>query len=798
MKQHTIRTVYAVHHSHTDIGYTDLQEHVIDLQVDYIRSALGLMEQEANRDFRWNCETLYCVEAFFRTATEAEQRRFLELAADGRLGISANYLNFTDLLDCGVYARRLGEWRDRFARAGVTLRTAMCADINGISMGQRDAMLDNGVEFLYTNIHCHHGMYPLHQNQNAYFWENAAGKRLLVWNGEHYNLGNVLGLRPNHTPNFMTLDRLGSTPAPADDVEALARNLDSYLTECEENGYPYDFIPASVSGVFSDNAPPEPLILQTIQAYNERYGDTVRVRMVSLQELYAAIAPKLQGAPVLHGDLNDWWANGVGSTPYTVKHYLAARHNLELACRLDPDLPREAPDLLREAEDNLLLYAEHTWGHSASITNPYESMVLDLDIRKNGYASRAHEAAARLLGRIARQEGDILRYYATDGTIRVHNPSRRAGVMVVEFYVETMPANLPAAVIRTGDGRVLPCQVSPHPRGRRISFADTFTPGEVKQYTYNKAEAPEERLNTRQCYVGAERVRDIVNDYDPVTYRLPYGFENRFFRLAYQVGRGLCSLYDKRTGRELMPHQGLGLFTPVYERTAVRPGVTDVYEERRLLGRNIRGRHARQYPAVLEEVRCEERGPVFTQLRLCCRMEGTLHCDLVLKLYEDLPRIDVRLELGKTLSTDIESVYMALTPDLPDHTLWLRKGGREAMRPGVDQLPGTNMEYTMSDDGLAWLGGEGGLLLAAHDTPLFSFGPLEHHPIRLCENAPADNRRPVFSWLMNNTWETNFKLDLSGFGEYRYTLALIDETDPERAMDALHELRFDPVVRIVG
>lgn len=24
MKQHAIRTVYAVHHSHTDIGYTDL------------------------------------------------------------------------------------------------------------------------------------------------------------------------------------------------------------------------------------------------------------------------------------------------------------------------------------------------------------------------------------------------------------------------------------------------------------------------------------------------------------------------------------------------------------------------------------------------------------------------------------------------------------------------------------------------------------------------------------------------------------------------------------------------------
>lgn len=798
MKPHAIRTVYVVHHSHTDIGYTDLQEHVIALQVDYIRSALRLMQDDANADFRWNCETLYCVEEFFRTATPEEQEQFLALAAEGRLGLSANYLNFTDLLDCGIFGRRLAAWRERFAQAGITLNTAMCADINGLSMGQRDAMLDNGIEFLYTNIHCHHGMYPLYQNQNAYFWENAAGRRMLVWNGEHYNLGNVLGLRPNHIPNFMTQDRLGNGPAPQDDVEALAQNLDNYLTECEENGYPYDFILASVSGVFSDNAPPEPLILQTIQGYNQKYGETVQVRMVSLQELYAAIAPKLQGAPVYRGDLNDWWANGVGSTPYAVKHYLGARHSYELARRLDPQLEAHDPDLTREAEDSLLLYAEHTWGHSASITNPYESMVLDLDSRKNGYASRAHEASARMLGRIARDQGDILRYYATDGAIRVQNPTDCTGPMAVEFYVETLPAGLPDAIVRTEDGRELRCQVSPHPRGRRISFVDTFASGEVKRYTYHKKAAEEQRLNTRHCYVGAERIRDIVNDFDPVTYRLPYEFENPFFRLEYQVGKGLCRLYDKRSGRDLLPQEGVPFFTPVYECTPVRPGVTDVYEERRLLGRNIRGQHAKQYPAVLEEVVCEERGPVFTILRLRGSMPGSVHCDVVLKLYEELPRIDLRLELGKTLSTDIESVYLPLTLDLPDHELWLRKGGREAMRPGVDQLPGTNMEYSMSDDGLAWVGESGSVLLAAHDTPLYYFGRLKHHPIRLCQRLPEDNHRPVWSWLMNNTWETNFKLDLSGFAEYRYTLWLTDDTDPEQAMNTLHERQFDPVVRIIG
>ena len=51
---HSIQTVYVVHHSHTDIGYTDLQERVVQAQINYARSALQLMELPENDGFRWN------------------------------------------------------------------------------------------------------------------------------------------------------------------------------------------------------------------------------------------------------------------------------------------------------------------------------------------------------------------------------------------------------------------------------------------------------------------------------------------------------------------------------------------------------------------------------------------------------------------------------------------------------------------------------------------------------------------------------------------------------------------------
>lgn len=495
--------------------------------MNYIHTVLELLSHPENQNFRWNCETWFCVEKFLEEATPQEAQALFEHMKAGRVGFSATYLNFCDLVDSQVLHRRLGEACGLLRARGFQPKTAMCADINGISMGQRDALLDNGIEFLYTNIHCHHGMYPLYQNQTAYWWEAAGGRRLLVWNGEHYNLGNVLGLTPDRHTNGMTANFFGDVPTPESDVEALHQSVESYLTLCEENGYPYDFILASVSGLFHDNAPPNLEILHLIEAYNQRYPQGVQLRMVSLQELYSAIREPLADSPVYRGDLTDWWANGVGSTPYAVKHYREAQRRYALARRLEPPAGGEEPGPL------------------------------------------------------------------------------------------------------------------PRRRGQ---------PGAL-----------------RRAHLGP-----LLHHHQPLRYH------------GAQPGR---------------PQEQLRLQGP-------------------------RGR----LPAA---------GP------------------------------DRRGEGGY--------------PPLLQH-----------------QLPGTCMEYSMSDDGLAYVCPQGSALIASYDVPLFYFGEMAHHPIRLCDNREENNRRPVYSWVMNNTWETNFKMDLSGFGEYRYTLWLSGETDPQRAMEELRERCFEPWPLITG
>jgi hypothetical protein len=81
---------------------------------------------------------------------------------------------------------------------------------------------------------------------------------------------------------------------------------------------------------------------------------------------------------------------------------------------------------------------------------------------------------------------------------------------------------------------------------------------------------------------------------------MPYEVENKFFRICYKPGDGITSFVDKRTGTE-MAGTAIPFFTPVYQRTPLHQEVPfSSYEERRALGRNIRGKHAETHIGKLK------------------------------------------------------------------------------------------------------------------------------------------------------------------------------------------------------
>lgn len=790
-----IKDIYIVHHSHTDIGYTDLQERVVYNHIDYIRSAINIIKSgyennTNNKNFKWNCETYFCVEKFLEDATSDEKTDFFKLVKKGNIGISGTYLNFNDLVDKTVLNKRTKEMVSIFANENIKIKAAMNADINGISMGARDVFIDNGIEFLFTNIHTHHGMYPLYHNQTPYYWENEQGKKLLVFSGEHYNLGNALGLLYNKNINFMTQTYFGKQDDSASHMDLLKHNVDVCIKQYKEDDYPYSFLVTSVSGVFSDNAPPNTNILRTVESFNEAYGNEIKMHMVTIEELYSLIKNEIKDAPTYKGDLNDWWANGVGSTPYAVKHYKEAQRMYHLCERLNKKANAAKENFTRMAEDNLLLYAEHTWGHSSTITNPYDTMVQNLDIRNTSYASKAHESSAKNLNRITHKLGDKLRYYNTDGKIKAINTSSNASKMPVEFYVETISLS-GMKITNAQTGEELASQLSSHPRGVLISFIDYFNANEEKEYIYKEQPGHDKTLNMGIAYVGAERIKDIVNQFDD-TYKLNYGIENDFIKITYEIGKGVTSFYNKIENIEMLKEGYAKFFTPIYENTKIRE---DIYDERRILGRNIRGLHAKRYQAELVDIKIIESGNVFTSIELMYKLEGTYHSSVIIKLYNDLPKLDFKYKLAKTLSEDIESIFMPLTLNLNDNELFIDKGDT-IMRPGIDQIPGTCMEYYTLDNGIVYSGKDTDILINCKDVPLIYMGEMKHHPIVLCDNKPYNNKRDLYSWVMNNTWETNFKMDLSGFTEYCYSLDIIKKSDIINSFETLKDNSFGVITFI--
>ena len=82
--------------------------------------------------------------------------------------------------------------------------------------------------------------------------------------------------------------------------------------------------------------------------------------------------------------------------------------------------------------------------------------------------------------------------------------------------------------------------------------------------------------------------------------------------------------------------------------------------------------------------------------------------------------------------------------------------------------------------------------------PFRYMGEMESHPILLCDRQEKNNHRPVYSWIMNNTWETNFKMDLSGFSEFRYGVEIVDNGSVKEGMERLSDNDKGVVTFICG
>ena len=797
--------IFLIHHSHTDIGYTERQEKLMNYHKDFIVQAINILDDihsgklEDCRGFKWQCENQWQIENFYANATAEQIEKFEKYVKTGEIGLSGNYLNMTELVDKEVLLSRTMKAKKYGEKIGIRIKSGMSADINGYSWGYPDILSESGIENLFCALHPHHGMFPLYKKHQPFYWQGPNKGKVLVWVGEHYHLGNELFFCPHGGCSYLIYDDVREeldrgfrtsdlNETKKKELEFARKRILRYVDNLEKENYPYDFVPIMVSGVISDNAPPNADIAKRAGELNQIFDGRIAIRMATLDEFFDKVRNSGISIPTYEGDFTDWWADGVGSTANTVKLFREAQRKYDLCKKLDPENKVGNAELMENAAENIMLYAEHTWGYSSSISEPWDSLVACLEKKKDAYAINANIAVSKNLDLILSKMGEVSIDAHKNQRYKIINPHpfRYKGIakLYVEYweYFDGNPLDTNARIEAYDEktGERLLCQGHRISRAHEVEVAVDLAPGEEKTVKLKQNHENESTIKNH-ALIGAEGVKDIVTDKEYL--ETPFLIETDYFKMEFSREKGIAYILDKKTGKYITDREASeGAFSGIYEFTPMKDG--NPCEVRRQMGRNRSSIATQRSISKLADISIVESGDVYVTAKLSYELAGTKFYFVYLKIYKVAPIIEARVCLHKESAWEPENLYVAL-PFVSDETkeTYVDKTGC-IMRPGIDQLPGTCQSFYLIQNGMVRTGKDMDVLVCIKDAPLICFGKREAAPVKLCDGKNVElNNAAAYSWILNNFWETNFKADLGGFYEFIYTIVTDKFESPRQALE---------------
>ncbi|WP_239619287.1 hypothetical protein [Cohnella mopanensis] len=772
-------TLFIIQHSHIDIGYTERQEVITEYHKQFLEQAVEMalspaqQTRDINSKFKFMCEGFWAVEQYLSKTGSVGKARLVEALRDGSIELSATYLHMTELLDEG-HMRDLLKPATVFAReTGVPLHSAMSCDVNGFSWGMADALFDSGVKYLSTNINTHHGGCPFGKPNVPFYWESPKGKQILVWNGLAYHKANLLGLIPGYNPvgdpmvpGLDFSDSFGYVDIQ--DISYAEKTLYSLVDGLRNIGYEFSFLPIMGSGLYTDNSPPTDSYCDLIKEWNDKHGDKILIRTANLSEFFQHLEKEAPNIPVYSGDWNDWWTDGVISTPLETTLFRNAQRMKRIAERLDPEGKFVSEEEWKHVTEALVLYAEHTWGHSASLSKAGDFRVQQLHMRKMKYAIDSDEFACKALDKVLAGKGQGDFTARRPFSYRVINPSIEAKTSLAYLpldYWETPIFKQGFRIVDEQSREYAFEQVNHSLRGQELCIQLVMEPLEEREL-WIEFSGPVPQTGVLSATVkNAER------------------FENNLIRVEWDEKRGVHTLIHKPSGASILKDGNDGLGSPLYQlfeggnrQNAAGFG----YSARTIPNDEI-------YHGQLKRISNIVSNCHFETWAFEYEVRGTHSYLAEFKFYRALSRFDVSIKMNKENTLDPDGVYVAF-PFQTEQGVWHLEKAGAIIRPGMDRLPGTCVDYFSVQGGAALVGNQVGVLLSILDAPMVHIGKL-----RLWDfTEHIEPTGTLYSWLTNNKWETNFKASCGGYYEFRYTIDVSQEyQDSDSAIRAVRENNYE-------
>jgi hypothetical protein len=764
-----IRDILIVHHSHTDIGYTNYQDNVFALHREYFRRALDLAERYADgaegEQFKWTGETTILTEDFLRHASSRDVERLQTLHRAGLIDFGGMYCNLTPLATTDLLAQSLLVAANLRREYGLQIRYGMNCDVNGQSWGLVELLLDAGFEGFSMAINRVMARDP-QPRPRGFRWVGPSGRALLTWHGEHYGYGHTLGI-----PRFQTQTGWGY------DIDAAYPLVQGYLDHLQAHQYRYDFIMFQITSTFMwDNGGPQEDLVQFVREWNRR-GWQPHLRLVTLDEFYARLAaqPHLE---TLTGDWTDWWAQGVASSAYetALNRQSHARYftagALGALLQGQPEHQPGDPQDGDQAWRGMLLYDEHTWGSYNSVMCPSAGDARGQGYRKLLYAYEGAAATTRLWQAVQHDLGARLPQPDSPRVV-IFNPlpwARR-----VPLY---LPAITPSGWEAAQLERSLELSAPQSEQAARIDYGVIDLP--ACGYTSLAL-----RLEDPPPFAGAmDSAEGMAADYEPeFTPRRAPGLaadtqvrgdkwilENRYYRLRLDPASGaIASLVSKTDRREWVDSSaawGLGHY--IYETNRSPRGRRDM----QVAFANVEDRDRQPELAPQRSgptgVRSLNFVPGVGQGRLSARLDAPGAADVRVQvvLYDDLPWIDLIYDINKIAISDMESIYVAFPFALETPVPRYEVAGA-IVEAETQQLPFACRDYYSVQHWVDLSDARGGITVATPDAPMIHLGGFTNHKYL---SAMQREQPCLLSWPVNNHWFTNFQTSQSGWMRFRYRL----------------------------
>ncbi len=768
-------TVFLVHHTHVDIGYTEPQAVVSRRHAEFIAQALDFCSATDSlppgERFCWTCEVSWTVQRFLARYPERAEE-FFRRVREGRIEVTALYVQLTDLFGAELleattdYAVGLGRRHD------FRVTTAMNDDVNGWAWGLADMLARRGVRFFDTGINATRAV-AVRPCPRPFRWVGPAGGEVLHWHSDGYMRANGL---------------LGDAGAPG-------QGLIEYLRRREADGYPAEAIALRVQGRAHDNAPPGLWLCDRVRQWNAEQRNP-RLVLCTSREWSDWLAANWPRPFAEHrAGWPDWWADGNGTALRESALVRRAQANLATARILAAARGGALdPERLAEARENAALFCEHTWGAWCSTDDPDATESRAQWTAKAAFAyAAAAEAESLVRDQLAEEAGCRP---SAGPSILVFNPldwtsDECAELLVPDADIGMATESWVPAPARTAAGPAF--HLVDAESGVRVPVARSPAIADSARRPAQRVRFIARGLPGR----GFRAYRVAAGEADPaVRSRCGAGFvESPWLRVALDpAGGGIRSVRDAASGAEwVRPDVGWLLGEAVHERIPGPDGRSRLASWSGGIRRDAPLERTRITFGPAEPLALPFGAGVRLAARAGVGSVRSMTVDAI--VYDDLPRLDLLYRMEKSPEREAEALYVAFPLGAGPAEAWLDIPGGP-MRPGVDQVPGTATDWHGIQDWFAVAGGAHTVVVASPDVPLVQVGGINTG--QWMERMPPFGG-VIMSWVFNNYWFTNFPAEQGGMLEWRYSLTLQRGAfDSSRAREFGLAIRRPPVARVVS